>query len=147
MELGSADFALVSKVMGERWSALSEEARAPYIERQQELSQQFYNAKAAYEEYAKLHMCKRRCTIKAVKRRVKVKASTTTTAQIRPLRDSHRAADGPGGEATVVPEGVLEQWLDTLPMEDIEPQSTGVEAETDTRVEAAADAPTEGGNR
>lgn len=50
-ELGSDDFAAVSKAVGERWATLTAEEKAPYEKRAKELSAGYEEAKATYKEY------------------------------------------------------------------------------------------------
>merc|ERR1719210_2147517 len=54
-ELGNSDFATVSRALGEAWAKLSEDERLPYVARQEEMSSVYFDAKAAYLEYAKKH--------------------------------------------------------------------------------------------
>lgn len=49
---GSTDFATISRVVGEAWKALSDEAKAPYEARQSELREKFHGVKAMYKDYA-----------------------------------------------------------------------------------------------
>jgi len=52
-ELGTSNLVEVAKATGVQWHALSEEDKAPYRARQQELSEKFTQAREAYNEYSK----------------------------------------------------------------------------------------------
>jgi hypothetical protein len=51
-ELGTSNLVEVAKATGVQWHALSEEDKAPYRARQQELSEKFTQARKAYNEYS-----------------------------------------------------------------------------------------------
>jgi len=51
-ELGTTSLVEVAKATGVQWNALSEEDKAPYKVRQQELSEKFVQAREAYNEYS-----------------------------------------------------------------------------------------------
>merc|ERR1719210_1059413 len=81
-ELGCSDFATVSRAMGEAWAALSEEARAPYVARQEQMRSVYFDAKAAYLEYAKKHTQEKKTTGRKVgKGRTTIKKSPRKAAK------------------------------------------------------------------
>jgi hypothetical protein len=51
-ELGTADFATVSRVVGERWAATSAAERAPYEKRREEMRSKYEAVKTAFKQYA-----------------------------------------------------------------------------------------------
>ena len=51
-ELGTTDFATVSRAVGERWAALSFQEKTPFEKRQKEMSAKFAKVRAGYKEYA-----------------------------------------------------------------------------------------------